>query len=435
MASKRDLTVKKRNVKLKAEPPLTAEAPAAAQDKAATSGDTRKAGKRRTKKEGERRRYGRSVIWAVLFRLLLITAILVFGVLLWQNRENLAPAAVTEWFERLVTGGSKGDGYPVDISGDNVVSVQSFGNQAAVLTDTSLQIYNATAAQTADRAHTYADPLLAVEDTYMLVAELGGTRYSLHNKKECVAEGQVDNAILSAAVSGNGQVVLATESSQSYQSEVLVFDRKGEKLFHWYSADLTVIDVAFYSRQKQIAVLGLSAAAGEMRSTLHIFAMSGKETGATHTYSATGPMMTSLYCFDNERIGVVGDTAVWVYDPNKNETVAANFEDAVLLGYAFSPEGIGLVTRDYGEGGGGRLQHISATGEIVGTMSFEGDYRHVAAAKEGFYLLTDRTVYLVNKGDAKKQAPVSVDSLMVSDMNGRPLVLGLSKLTRVAWEE
>jgi len=240
--------------------------------------------------------------------------------------------------------------------------------------------------------------------------------------------------ILGAAVSADGQVALATESSQSYRSEVLVFDRKGKELFHWFSVDLTVLDVTFRPRQKQIAVLGLSASGGEMRSTVHLFSWGGKETGATHTYSATGPMMTSLQFFDNGRLGVIGDTAVWVYDPTKNETTAVAFEESLLLGYAFSPDGISIVTRDYGEGGGGVLQQFSATGEEVGTFSFESDYRHVAAADGGFYLLTEGMLYLVNKGAAAKQKEVLTDSLMVTEMHGKPLVLGLSTLTRIAWE-
>lgn len=434
MASKRDLTIKKRRKPILPEPLETEAAPAKEAEGAVPTEEKKRSYRRSRSKKDRRRRHGRSAVWVVLIRLAILAAILILGVLVWQNRDRLAPAAVTEWFDRIFTGGSKGDGYPVDMSGDRVVSLQPFGNQVAVLTDTSLQLYNSTASQTADRAHTYADPLLCVKDEYILTAELGGIRYTLQNKKEILLEGQVEYPILGAAVSADGQVALATESSQSYRSEVLVFDRKGKELFHWFSVDLTVLDVTFRPRQKQIAVLGLSASGGEMRSTVHLFSWGGKETGATHTYSATGPMMTSLQFFDNGRLGVIGDTAVWVYDPTKNETTAVAFEESLLLGYAFSPDGISIVTRDYGEGGGGVLQQFSATGEEVGTFSFENDYRHVAAADGGFYLLTEGMLYLVNKGAAAKQKEVLTDSLMVTEMHGKPLVLGLSTLTRIAWE-
>jgi len=232
MASKRDLTIKKRRVTATEEPMPENTA-------------TEAKGRRPSRKKRARRR-GRSVIWAVLFRLTLVVAVVLLGVLLWRNWDTLAPAALTEWFDRTVTGGDGGDGYPVDISGDGVVSMQAFGNNAALLTDTSLLVYNSSGAETVDRGHTFADPLLCTAGDYMLVAELGGNRYTLHNKKEAVRDGAAIGTVVSAAVSENGQVALATESSQSYMSEVLVFDRKGNEAFHWYSADLMVVDVAFH---------------------------------------------------------------------------------------------------------------------------------------------------------------------------------------------
>ncbi len=420
MANKRDLTIKKRRVKATEEPmPENT----AAQPKAPRSSRKKRA-----------RRHGRSVIWAVLFRLALLVAVVMLGVLLWRNWDNLAPASLTEWLDRTVTGGDGGDGYPVDISGDSVVSMQVFGNNVALLTDTSLLVYNSSGALTVDRGHTFADPLLCTGGEYMLVAELGGNRYTLHSKKEAVRDGTASGAIVSAAVSDNGQVALVTGSSKSYMSEVLVFDRKGNKIFHWYSADLLVADVAFSPRQKEIAVLGFSAVGGDMRSTLHVFSLSGKEEGPTHTYRATGAMMTVLHYFDNGRVAAVGDTAVWVYDPDKNETAVTDFEDAVLLGYAFSKEGVGAVTRNYGESRGGMLRVITTVGNPVREIAFAGDYRHVTAADRGFYLLTEDTLYQADGAGVAKQTAASADSLMTVEMNGKPLVLHLSMLTRCTWE-
>lgn len=420
MASKRDLTIKKRRVVAKEEP-LPEKTTAAPRTP-------------RRRKEKRARRYGRSVIWPILFRLTLLVAVVLLGVLLWRNWDNLAPAALTEWFDRTVTGGDGGDGYPVDISGDSVVSMQAFGNNAALLTDTSLLVYNSSGAQTIARGHTFADPLLSGDGEYMLVAELGGNRYTLHTKKEEVLSGQVPSTIVSAAVSSSGQIALVTESSQSYMSEVLVFDRKGSKVFHWYSADLIVADVAFSPRQKEIAVLGLSAVEGDMRSTLHIFSLSGKEEGPTHTYRATGAMMTAVQYFDNGRVAAVGDTAVWVYDPDKNEAAVTQFEDAELLGYAFSNDGVGVVTRDYGESRGGMLRVFTAVGNPVREIAFASNYRHITAADRGFYLLTEDTLYQADGAGVAKQTAVSADSLMTVEMNGKPLILRLSMLTRCVWD-
>ena len=413
MATKRDLTIKKRRIRPEAEEQPEKKAP---------------------KKKAKKRRHGRSMLWPILFRLLLVTAVVMLGVLIWRNWDRLAPSAVVEWMDRLVTGGEGGDGYPVDITGSSVVAMEPFGSNAAVLTDTSLILYNSAGAQVVERPHTYTDPLLERADKYLLVAELGGTRYTLGNKSETLFTGQVSNTIRAAAVDSSGQVALATESSQSYMSEVLVFDREGKELFHWYSADLTVIDVALTVNGKQVAVLGLSAAGGEMKSTVQIFSLAGKQGKADHTYTAQGPMMVALHCFGNGRVGVVGDTALWVYDPSDNTTAVTAYENSTLLGYAFSERGVGIVTRGYGESSGGTLTVVTPAGKQTAATAFSGDFRHLAAADNGFYLLTDSTLYNADTVGFAAETAATPDGLMTVEMNGKPLVLGLTTLSRCEWE-
>lgn len=413
MATKRDLTIKKRRIRPEAE-----EQPE----------------KKKGRKKPKKRRYGRTMLWPILFRLLLVTAVVMLGVLIWRNWDRLAPSAVVEWMDRLVTGGEGGDGYPVDITGSSVVEMESFGSHAAVLTDTSLVLYNTAGAQTMERTHTYTNPSLETADKYLLVTELGGKRYMLGNKSETLFTGQVTNTIRAAAVDSDGQVALATESSQSYMSEVLVFDREGKELFHWYSSDLTVIDVALTLNGKQVAVLGLSAQGGEMKSTLQIFSLAGKEGKAEHTYTAQGPMMVALHCFGNGRVAAVGDTATWVYDPKEKSASVVDYANTTLLGYAFSDRGVGLVTRGYGESSGGTLTVITPAGKQTAATAFSGEYRHVTAADNGFYLLTDRRLYNADTVGFAADVATGSDGLMTVEMNGRPLVLGLTTLTRCEWE-
>lgn len=417
MASKRDITIKKRRVTERHDsaPERATTEPSAAPSR-------------------PRRRRQRSVIWLVISRLLLVAVVVALGVLVWQNWDRLAPAALSEWVNNAVTGGEGGDGFPVAITGSNVCTMQAVGGQTAVLTDTSLLMYNDRGGEVVSRGHTYADPLLDTSGSYALVAELGGTRYMLGTKKETVHTGQVNNVILGAAVDSEGRVALATESSRSYMSEVLVLDRTGGEIFHWYSVDLTVVDVALSPNGKRVAVLGLSAENGEMKSTLLIFRLSGSQTAAEYSYSATGPMMAAIHYYGNGCVAAVGDTQAWVYDPADDSVAQITYEDEVLLGYQFSDCGIGVVTRGFGESGGGTLAVLSPAGKQTATAEFTGDFRHLAAADNGFYLLTNGTLYQADKNGFLRQTAVAADGLQIVNMNGRPLLLSLTALTVCTWE-
>ena len=419
MASKRDLTIKRR--RHTADEPDELPMP---ERRAENVPDTRK-----NAAKPRRRRRQRSLIRVVFWRLVLVAVVITAGVLIWRNWDHLAPAAVSEWVNNAVTGGEGGDGFPVAITGSNVVSMQSMGSQVAVLTDTSLLMYNERGGEIVSRGHTYADPLLDTSGSYALVAELGGTRYMLGTKKEALRSDRVSNAILGAAVDSNGSVALATESSRSYMSEVVVFDRTGAETFHWYSVDLTVVDVALSPNGKRVAVLGLSAENGEMKSTLLIFRLAGSQTTAEYTYSASGAMMAAVHYYGNGRVAAVGDTAAWVYDPDSNSASTIAYDNEVLLGYSFSDRGVGVVTRGFGESGTGTLHIMTPAGKETAALEFTGDFRHLSAADNGFYLLTANALYNADTATFARQTSVAPDGLQTVSLNGRPLLLSLTALS------
>ena len=146
-------------------------------------------------------------------------------------------------------------------------------------------------------------------------------------------------------------------------------------------------------------------------------------------------MMVALSYFDNGNIAAVGDTALWVYDPDKNEAKTVTYTEAALLGYAFSDRGVSVAVRGYGESSGGALTVVTPAGEKTAEVLFDGDFRHLAGADNGFYLLTDDTLYNADTVGFAKQTAALPDGLMTVEMNGKPLVLGLTSLSRCEWKE
>ena len=141
--------------------------------------------------------------------------------------------------------------------------------------------------------------------------------------------------------------------------------------------------------------------------------------------------MGALHYYGNGNIAVVGDTATWVYDPDEDKAQIVSYEDAGLLGYAFSERGLALVTRGYGESGGGTVTVVNTAGKVVRTLPFESDFRHVAAADSGFYLLLSDKLHLLDTGGIAKTAAAPADGLQVVELNGRPLMQRLLPSSQV----
>ena len=71
--------------------------------------------KRRAKRREKQNRTHKIPGW--VYRVLLILILSVVGMLLWFNRQNLAPDRVMEWVQDRVVGIGVGDGFPQPIAG------------------------------------------------------------------------------------------------------------------------------------------------------------------------------------------------------------------------------------------------------------------------------------------------------------------------------
>ena len=410
MAKKRDIVIKKRKTARKAE------------TSAETTDTTAEESPRR------RRRHGRSLLWVLFTRLLVVAVLLLLVVAVWKNWDTIAPSTVLDWINAKVTGGDAGDGYPLSITGNSVVDMASAESNVVLVTDTSMLMYNANGAQVMNRSHTFANPLLETAGSYLLVADIGGTRFQLGTRKETVFEKQTAYPLLSAAVGAGGHVAVVTESGQSYTSEMIVYDKKGKEQFHWYSSELTAVGTAISADGKHAAVLGLSAEGGRMRSTLLVFDVAGGQKEAVASYSAVDVMMCAAAFDENGRVLAVGDTAAWIYDVETKTCQVQDYSDQELLGYAFGKTGMVLVTHRYGSGNNGEWTLLGGGSPVTGTLS--GSYRHVSAAKDAFYLLTSDTVTALTAAGETGQTDVKGDGLLVASLDGQPLVLGLTTLTQ-----
>ncbi len=366
------------------------------------------------------------------FRLLLVAAVLAAGIAVWKNWDKLAPEALLDWIDLKLAGADKGDGFPYAISGDTVVAMGQANQNLVLLTDTSLLFINENGGEVARRSHAYARPLLKTAGSYALVAERGSGRYQIETRRETVLTGQMEGRnILAAALQKDGKFALATDTaSQSYQSELDVYDRKGELLFSWKSPRLLLTDVSFSPEGDRLAAVGVTAEAGNMRSTLLVFDLT-QQNAAPVEYTGDGLMLFGVTCFTGGTVAAVGDTEVWVVNPGGTLFEKHSYEGLEPNGFAFGDSSAGIVLRHSGASEGGRLMVVNATGDVAYTAEFSGAFRHVSAKAGGFWLLTSDALHDAGPAGLDRQAQVEADGRMVVDYKGKGMVLGLTALTPV----
>ena len=369
----------------------------------------------------------RKRVLRVFVRLLLVALLGVSGFFIWKNWDTLSPENVLVWINEQFAGGQKGDGFPVTTTGDTVVAMVPVNNNLTLLTDTSLLMYNTSGGEVVRRPHSFAQPLLKAAGDYVLVMESGGTRLSLEKRSSTVLSHTVTEAIVTAAVAENGYFAVVTGASQSYVSQVAVYDKKGTEIYRWKSSEWMVADVALQADGKAMAVVGISARDGNLQSALLTFKLD-KSAEQPLCFSEQGLLLFAVSYLPSGGIAAVGDTAGWIVASAEGQPVKYAYAERKLLGYAVGYAGLGLVLQAYGSSAGGELIVLDSSGQPQPAIPFASPYRDLCAYKDGFFLLTDRHLLAVNNNSLKGTLDIPPDGRLVAALGDKAIVLGLTTL-------
>lgn len=364
----------------------------------------------------------------LLTRLGVVAAVLLVLFLGWRNWDKIAPEALLDWTDQQFGNGEAGEGYPYTIAGNSVINMGQVSNHLVLLTDTSLQFLNSSAARVANRSHPYSDPTLQTAGKYALITEIGGNRFQLETRRGTVVSSSLDNRkIYSSALLSSGKMAFVTNAgSQSYLSEVHVLNSNGEAIYEYKSTKYLMTGVALAPNGKGMAVIGTTAEAGALKSVLLLFDFSEAEPVE---YAGKDVLLFEVSYFRTGTVLAVGDTEYWTLKDDK--LTQAPYSGMELIGYDHSEYMAGLVVRQAGSTGTGSVWLIDFDGKLTKSNDFTGAFRSVSCDRTEVLVLTDEELLWFDSNKATGQCEVAADSLMVSGYNRSAMVLTLSQLTEL----
>lgn len=369
--------------------------------------------------------------WVRLFkRLGILCAVLLLGFLLWRNWEKIAPEALLDWTEQQFGDVEAGEGFPCGITGNTVVAMSEVNQHLAVLSDTTLRFYNATAACVAERTHSFTNPYLCTAGKYVFLAEIGGSRIRWDTRRETVGELELDNRkIYAADLLSNGTTALVLNStSQSYLSEIAVLSLSGETEFSYQSSKYLLTDVSLSPDGRKLAALGTTAENGVMKSALLLITPS---SGEVKEYTGTDVLLHTVNYFSSGCVIAVGDREIWSLSSGNPQPEIVSYNGYEPVGYTVTSSLLGVALRRSGSTDSGELWLFNTGGKRLQTVSYTGTYRSLSSKGSTALLLTDQAMYETKLNGAETQYEVPSDSLQAVLYRGSPLLLTLSQLKRV----
>ncbi len=366
----------------------------------------------------------------LLIRLLIVAAVLLVIVLVWNNWGKIAPEAILDWAEIRFGEAQVGSGFPVAVEGNSVVAMSESGQYLVSVTDTSLQYYNRSASRVVTRQHAFSDPVMHTAGRYVLLAEVGGSRFRLDTRRETVLEKELENRkIYAACVLSSGMTAVITDSaSQSYQCEIRVFDRKGNEKFLYQCRRYILTNISLASNGKGLAAVGTTAEGGKLKSVLLTFDFSDKEPTE---YSGADLLLYDVNYFSNGAVLAVGDQEMWLLRAHANKVEKIAYNGYEPVGYSATPTFAGLILQRSGSTGDTYVWTADGSGNILKSDKLDGNFRSCSCLNSELLVLTESHLYTFGTKGSQDSFETPSDSLLAAEYRDKPLLVTLGEIKRV----
>ena len=388
---------------------------------------------KRTAEKTKKRRSGRTNYrpWIrLVIRLAIIAMVVLCIFLVWKNWRKIAPEALLDWTDQVFGDAEKGEGYPRKITGSAVKDLEEVNQHLVVLSDTTLRFFNNDAACMVERVHSFSNPTMKTAGKFVLLTEQGGNRIRLDTRRETILEKTFEDRriIYSGDLLSNGSTALILNAtSQSYTSEMMVLNVKGDTLYTYKSKKYLLTDVSLSADGDKVAVIGTSANNGVLRSVLLVITMSTKEI---KEYTGTDILLHNVEFFDNDTLFALSDREIWTLSVGADQPTKTQCEGVVPVGVDASDRFSAVVLRREGTTDEGEIWMYDSSGKRLYTLPCVGEVRSIKVQGDTVITLTDSALYVMETGGLKKTYAVPVDCLMAVSYQGEPMILTLNELKR-----
>ncbi len=207
--------------------------------------------KRRKKSKHKKIKLTRETLIIVILTVIAVGIVVFFAA---RSFGGMHYNDVADSAKQLVSDSGTGAGYPYKISSADVLDMQPFKSNIALLTRNSVVLLNSTAKEIARLEHNYADPDMFVYNGRALVYDRTTGDFAMMNSSKVLGEGKTDAPIYTAAMGKDGTVAFSLKASGA-QSELRVYNHKLEKVFAWECAKEKIFDIAVSPNGKKAALV------------------------------------------------------------------------------------------------------------------------------------------------------------------------------------
>lgn len=314
-----------------------------------------------------------------------VCVILAFAVLIFSL---LTPTGIIETLANFSSALKLGNNYPVKLSGGKLLNTVSQNNHIFIVSTTNYECYNNNGKNIFSYQHGYQSPLICVSETRTLLYDQSGKSYSIYNLNRELHSVQTDNKILCADITRNGYYAIAT-LSDSYSSQISIFNSKNEKIYEWYCSDYIINSAVLSPNGKTLAVSAISAKDGSFISKVYVIQYESATPKATFDYNG---LVLTLNKTGTKGFNCVLDNSVEFFSWRKYKLGEYAVENNVLMSKQYKANTL-LVTGRTANKNENTISIFDSKGKLKYTFDFNNIIDRIEYKGSHIYILSENNIH------------------------------------------
>lgn len=291
------------------------------------------------------------------------------------------------WQENITISVANQSGYPVQTGISDIYQVEELSGGFALLGEEGCVIYSAGGNRLRSIQTGYLRPTLSVGGSGYILYNLAGNELRVESRTETIATKTYTNSIMTACISENGAVAVATESDRYLATITIYSSNMTEQLsYSMTESEGYPIRMAYSSDNKTLAVATIAASDGQMISHMLLVSTQGNVV-CIDTQVAATPLAIE-WVSKTECVVIYDTMAVWYSTQTQQEVARYAYQNKTLADYAVYGGDIALLFAESAQSEVVLLQNkmetqtLFETDYILGSVAIDGSQLHLVYEKQ-----------------------------------------------------
>ncbi len=288
-----------------------------------------------------------------------------------------------------------------------IIDILHMSGGNVVVTANSLISFKSNGEERYSESIGYAAPVFKSADRKYIVFERSTGKYTIADSSKIIYQDDLDEEIINADISSNGNYAIITRSTQSTLT-VTVYSSKNAPVFSWECSDDYLVDIALSKNGKSVAVSSINVSNGDTFSKLYHFNIDSLEVEGTIEYP--NETVYKIKFIDNRNVSVITDLSYTIADMKELESKVLSYEYDKIAGYSFgSKSSVAILKKEFGSLNEKDLIVINKKCERIFEQEIESDILDFETDTKSVYVLISGKILTYSISSGERGDDIDVD--------------------------